>query len=230
MAHEAPSKATRFTGLAAFGLLLGSVALATFVPPAVATSTSGVWLFPTSHRTSAVADSLDDTFYTGDSENLWLLNSYFGDSTADAADVSVDFYNPTSAGLSNVQVFAAINDITMLTDISFAGGPSGDVSYAAADIGGGTPFLAGGGSMDAHDIYPAFFVSYGVGDLGTGSSNILSIEVVVNGDFASGLIVHLDYSAEDAAGNAVTGPFEADMNIFEAGDFSEPPACTAGGL
>lgn len=224
------SKTTRLAGLAAFSVLMGSVVLATLGPSAAATSTSGAWIFPTSHRADALADDLDDTFYTGASENLWLVDSYFGDSTAEAADVSVDLYNPTSAVLSNVQVFVAISDLTLLTDIAFSGGESGDVSYAALEIGGGTPFLAGGASMDAHDIYPAYFVSYGVGDLASGSSNILSIEVVVNGDFASGLIVHLDYSAEDANGDPVTGPFEADMNIFEAGDFGEPPACTPGDL
>ena len=230
MRDPAPRRAPRLTGLAAVSVLFASAVLASLAPAAAATSTSGAWIFPTSHRTDAVADDLDDTFYTGASSDLWLQDSFFGDSTADAANVSVDFYNPTSAALANVQVFAAINNISLLTDIAFSGGPSGDVSYAAGDIGGGTPFLAGGASMDAHDIYPAYFVSYGVGDLGTGSSNILSITVVVNGDFGGGLIVHLDYSAEDANANAVTGPFEADLNIFEAGDFEEPPACDPGGL
>jgi len=230
MGDPGGSKPTRVLSLAAAFVLLTSAALAGLAPSAAALSASGVWIFPTSHRTDAVADDLDDTFYTGANNDLWLQDSFFGDSTADEADVSVDFYNPTSAAASNVQVFAAINDISLLTDISFTGGESGDVSYAAGDIGGGTPFLPGGASIDDHDVYPAYFVSYGVGDLGNGSSNILSITVVVNGDFEGGLIVHLDYSAEDAAGGAVSGPFEADMNIFEAGDFEEPPACNPGGL
>jgi hypothetical protein len=53
----------------------------------------------------------------------------------------------------------------------------------------------------------------------------VTVWVNVSGDFASGLIVHLDYTATDADENTVAGPYEADMNIFDAGE-DTPPECT----
>jgi hypothetical protein len=193
-----------------------------------------VWIFPHAKQADALADDLDDSFYTGDSNNAWLQDSFFADSQAGAATVEVDLYNPTGADLENVQIFAAYSadQLDMVTSVNFSGGDSGDVDYPTDELdeSGGTPSLAGGGTMDPHGVYPAYFVSYGVGDLPAGSSGIRTVAIEVVGDFAGGLVVHLDYTAEDADGDPVSGPFEADMNIFENGEDGEPPACDPGAL
>lgn len=207
-------------GLAATAMV-GAALLAAAVPAVASTPTTGVWIFPHAKRTAALADSLDDTFYIGDSENPWLQDSFFADSLADSATVQVDLYNPTGSDLFNVQVFAAysVDNLGLVESISFSGGVSGDLSYSGTDLqSGGTPQMTGGVAIDAHDIYPSYFVSYGVGDLDAGRAGILTFTITVVGDFANALIVHLDYTAEDADGNGVSGPFEADMNIFENGE------------
>lgn len=202
-------------------MFLGFLLLLSTLPAAAGTPTTGAWIFPNAYRDEAVADSLDAAFYISDNSSEWIADSFFADSGADSASVSVDLYNPTSTDLTNVQVFAAVSDSDLFTDISFSGGDSGNVTVLAADLSGGTPFLSDGSSFPAHGVFPAFFTSYGVGDLDAGSSSIRTITVEVTGDFAGGLIVHLDYSAEDASGAVYTGPFEADMNIFENGEPEE---------
>lgn len=218
---SAPHRTARAPLARAASFLLALLLLLGALPAAAATPTTGVWIFPNAHRDDAVADALDDAFYIADNSSEWIADSFFADSIADSASVSVDLYNPTSTDLTNVQVFAAVSDSDLFTDLSFAGGDSGDVTVLAADLSGGTPFLADGSSFPAHGVYPASFTSYGVGDLDAGSSNIRTITVEVTGDFAGGLIVHLDYSAEDASGAVYTGPFGADMNILENGEPEE---------
>src|SRR6476660_4366157 len=206
--------------------LIGAALLAAASPVTATTPTTGAWIFPHAHQADAVADSLDDSFYTADSANPWLQDSFFADSSPDGATVQVDLYNPTGSALYNVQVFAAYNieNLALVDSISFSGGASGDLSYAGTDLeSGGTPQMVGGVAIGGHDVYPAYFVSYGVGDLPAGTAGIQSFTIDVVGQFANGLIIHLDYTAEDAAGNGVSGPFEADMNIFENGD--SEPAC-----
>lgn len=217
------SPRARILGSAAGIVMISAACLAALSPLVGATATTGVWIFPHDNQADAVADSLSSSFYIGDNSNPWLKDSFFADSLASSADVQVDLYNPTSSDLTNVQLFAAINDSSLFTDIKFSGGSSGDVTVVAADLSGGTPFLSDGSNLPSHDIYPAYFTSYGVGDLKAGSANIKTLTVKVSGDFAGGLVVHLDYSAEDGDGVVVTGPFEADMSIFENGEAS--PAC-----
>ncbi len=226
MLHYSTRRRHAATTVLSFSVLLGAALLAATSTSFASTPTTGAWIFPTSHRTDAVADSLADTFYTADSSDAWLQDSFFADSQADSASVSIDLYNPTSAQLFNVQIFAAysVDDLSLVNSINFSGGDSGDLSYSGTDLqSGGTPQMAGGVAIDTHDVYPAYFVSYGVGNLAAGASNIRTIMIDVSGDFAGGLIVHLDYTAEDASGTGVSGPFEADMNIFENGE--APPAC-----
>src|SRR6266699_3927749 len=213
----------RMLGSAAGLVMISAACLAALSPLVGATPTTGVWIFPHDHQADAVNDSLTSSFYIADRANAWLQDSFFADSLASSADVKVDFYNPTSSDLTNVQVFAAISDSALFTDIAFSGGSSGDLTVAAADLSGGTPFLSDGTNLPAHDIYPASFTSYGVGDLKAGSSNIKTVGVKVSGDFAGGLIVHLDYVAEHGDGVVLTGPFEADMNIFENGEPQTAP-------
>jgi hypothetical protein len=218
------SRRAGLSGLALVGLLvLSGLPLA-----GAATATTGAWIFPTAHRAAAVADALTDAFYIADSENPWLQDSFFADSLTSSANISVDLYNPTGSTLYNVQVFAAysVDNLALVNSIAFAGGSSGVVSYSGDELAsGGTPQMTGGVAIDAHGVYQAYFVSYGVGDLAAGSSGIHTIWVNISGDFASGLVVHLDYTAEDANGNGVSGPFTADMNIFDNGETQEPPPC-----
>jgi len=232
MHAEIRSRARALASASSIAILVGSVLVVALAPASATTPTTGAWIFPNSKRADAVADDLDDTFYIAGGSDDWLRDSFFGDTANGSADVSVDIYNPTSSTLYNVQIFAAvsISGIDLLNSIDFDGGDGGASSFVPGDFAGGTPFLAGGSSMDDHDIYPAYFVSYSVGDLDAGSSNISTITVQVDGDFVGGLVVHLDYSAEDASGNGVEGPFEADMNLFENGDIEEPPACVPGDL
>ncbi len=222
-----PSSTSPRAGLS--GIALVAVLVLSALPLAgAATDATGAWIFPTAHRSAAIADSFTDSFYIGASENPWLQDSFFADAQVDSANISVDLYNPTGSTLFNVQVFAAysIDNLALVTSIGFAGGSSGAVSYSGdALTSGGTPQMTGGVAIDVHGVYPAYFVSYGVGDLAAGSSGIRTIWVNVSGDFASGLIVHLDYTAEGASGNGVSGPFTADMNIFDNGPSDVPPAC-----
>lgn len=210
--------ATRARGRAVIlGLVLAAVLVASAMPAATAISADGIWIFPHSRQADAVDESLSSAFYTSDESNDILDDSFFADSLAGSANIKVDLYNPTSATIENVQLFAAISDGDLFTEISFAWGSGGEVSYTGLDsLSTGTPF-----GLDAHDVYPAYFASYSVGDIDAGTSGIQTVWVNVTGDFAGGLIVHLDYTGKDASDNSVVGPYTADMNIFENGECAQ---------
>jgi hypothetical protein len=186
------------------------------VPSAAALGNTGLWIYPHDHQADVLNGLFLDSFYAADNASAWVADSFFADSSSDSASVRVDLYNPTETDLVGVQLFAAISDIDLFTSVSFAGGDGGEFTSLASDLGGGTPILADGSSLDGHRIYPAYFTSYSVGDIAASESSIVTLWVNVTGDFAGGLIVHLDYAAADGNGVVYTGPFEADMNILEA--------------
>lgn len=192
------------------------------LPMAGAVGTTGVWIFPHAHQSDVLAGTLSSSFYMGSNSSAWVSDSFFADSLADSANVQVDLYNPTATDLPNVQLFVAISDIALLTSIDFAGGDGGAVSVPASDIGGGTPFLADGTTLDDHGVYPAYFTSYSVGSVSAGTGGIVTIWVNVTGDFAGGLILHLDYTGVADTEVVFSGPFDADMAIFENGESTTP--------
>lgn len=214
-------------GVVATALFAAAAMVLSALPLAAAVGTTGAWIFPHSHQSDALGGTLSSSFYMGSNSSDWVSDSFFADSLADAANVQVDLYNPTNADLSSVQLFVAISDISLLTSIDFAGGDGGAVSVPSSDIGGGTPFLADGSTLSDHGVYPAYFTSYSVGSLAAGSAGIVTIWVNVTGDFAGGLIIHLDYAGVDDSGVVFTGPFDADMAIFENGEAEGEPPCVA---
>ena len=141
-------------------LFAGAVLILSVMPFALALPAEGIWIFPHARQMDAVGESLDDTFYIGESENMVLADSFFADASPDAAHVQVDLYNPTGDTLLNVQLFAALSDAEFFGSISFAGGLGGETSYDDVDsLSAGTPF-----GLDTHDVYPTYYASYAVGD------------------------------------------------------------------
>lgn len=202
-------------------LLLEAVA-----PGAVALPPStGAWIFPHANQAEVLLGQISDSFYTGEHGDPELNNSFYATAGSSSAAVQVDFYNPTASTIINVQVWAAItvNHSSYFNSMSFAGGVCGDLSYPDLDsLSAGTPVLSDLTPMDGHGVYPAYFASYCIGNLNAGA--IKTIWVNVSGDFESGLIVHLDYSGEDAFSAPIQGPVEADMNIWKPPPEPEVPA------
>ncbi len=197
-------------------LLLGSALAIVLATPATATlSASGVWIFPHERQEKVLDDELGQYFYNTTSGDDWIADAFFADAQADNATVEVDFYNPTSGNLTNVILWVAVNDDDLFTSINFSGGSSGNVSVDVGDLGGGTPTTSA--SLPSY-VYPAFYTSYGVGDVAAGTSGIETITMDVTGDFDGGLVLRLDYVATNASDDAVSGPFDAGMTIYEWGD------------
>lgn len=191
-----------------------------FSPP----PSTGTWIFPHANQAAVLLGQITDSFYTGEHGDPELNYSFYAVAGSSSAAVQVDFYNPTASTIINVQVWAAItvNHSSYFNSLSFAGSVCGDLSYPdLGSLSAGTPIVSGGGPLDAHGVYPAYFASYCIGNLNAGA--IKTIWLNVSGDFESGLIVHLDYSGEDAFSAPIQGPVEGDMNIWKPPPAPEVP-------
>ncbi len=217
-------KTARPFALAAVAVLVGSVvALAFAVPASADLADTGAWIFPHERQSAVVGGTLGQFYYNTTSPDDWIADAFFADADTDGATVEVDLYNPTGGDMTSVNLWVAVSDFDYFTSIDFSGGASGDVSVAADDLGGGTPTTG----ADLPDyVYPAYYTSYGVGDLGAGSSGIVTVTLDITGDFGSGLVLRLDYTGLDANGNDISGPFDAGMSIYEWGDLpADEPSC-----
>lgn len=205
---------SRPVALGAVALLVGStLALALAAPASADLSTSGVWIFPHERQSAAVNGTLGQYYYNTTSGDDWIADAFFADADADGATVDVDFYNPTGGDLTNVILWVAVSDDSLFTSVDFSGGASGDMSVGVDDLGGGTPTT---GSSLPDYVYPAFYTSYGVGDIDAG--DVATVTLDVTGDFEGGLVLRLDYVATDANDDDISGPFDAGMSIYDWGD------------
>lgn len=216
MAVDAPGSA-RPLALGAVAILVGStLALALAAPASADLSKSGVWIFPHARQDAVLGGTLGQFYYNTTSGNEWIADAFFADADTGGATVDVDLYNPTSGDLTNVILWVAVSDDDLFTSINFSGGSSGNSSVGVDDLGGGTPTT---GASLPDFVYPAFYTSYGVGDIATGEVETITMDVV--GNFGGGLVLRLDYVATDANDDDISGPFDAGMSIYEWGDLPE---------
>jgi hypothetical protein len=217
----------RGAAISAAAVIIGSaLAVGLAAPAAADLPTSGLWIFPHERQAAVLGGGLGQYYYNTSSDNEWIADAFFADADADGASVAVDFYNPSGSDMTNVILWVAVSSGEVFEGLEFSGGSSGDFSVVLDDLGGGTPTT--GASLPDY-VYPAFYTSYGIGDVPAGSSGIVTVNIDVTGDFAGDLVIRLDYTATDANGDDASGPFEAGMTIYEWGDLpadnGDDPTC-----